>query len=308
MKRVLVTGASGFIGRHTTPALRGRGYEVHAVTSRMPGQSANGLIWHRANLLDTRELRALFEQVRPTHCVHLAWNVDPGAFWTSPENLRWVGASLDLLRSFVESGGKRVVMAGTCAEYAWGERDLSEAATPIVPTTLYGASKDAVHRVAARYLDQEKIELAWARVFYLYGPHEPPSRLVSSVTTALLRGEAPPLAFAASLRDYMNVSDVGDAFAAILDSSIQGAINIGSGEAVAARRIVELLGIECGRPDLVAPGSLSDRPGNPPRICADARRLRLELGWTPRVPLEQGLRATADWWKQQHAEQVRAGT
>ena len=298
MKRVLVTGASGFIGRNTTPALLRRGYEVHAV-SRTPGSPAEGLIWHRANLLDPREQRVLFEQVRPSHFVHLAWAVDPGAFWTSPENLRWVGASLELLRAFAEGGGIRVVMAGTCAEYSWGDRDLSEAATPILPATLYGASKDAVHRVAAQYAEQEKIELAWARVFHVYGPHEPPSRLVSSVTAALLRGQAPPLAFGASLRDYLHVADVGAAFAAVLDSSIQGAVNIGSGETVAARRIVELLGVECGRPDLVAPGRLSDRPGNPPRICADARRLRSEVKWTSTISLEQGLRATADWWKQQ---------
>lgn len=297
MRRVLLTGATGFIGRQTASALLTRGFEVHAVTSRQSGPLDDRLIWHRANLLERSEQRGVIEDVRPTYLLHLAWVVEPGAYWTSLENLRWIGSSLELLRSFVEAGGSRVMIAGTCAEYRWGDQDLSEDDTPIEPVTLYGVAKDALHRVAACFTAQEKVDLAWGRVFFLYGPHEPSSRLVSSVAAALLRGEIARCTSGASLRDYLHVSDVGDAFAAILDSSVTGAVNIGSGEAIPVRRIIEQIGAECGRPDLVAFGGLPDRHDEPARICADVRRLRSEVGWTPRLSLEQGLRSTVDWWR-----------
>ncbi|MEW5982051.1 MAG: NAD(P)-dependent oxidoreductase [Acidobacteriota bacterium] len=295
--RVVVTGATGFIGRHVVPALLDRGYEVHVVTSGRGGQDTSRLIWHRLNILDPGGSRTLFEQVRATHLVHLAWVVDPGAFWTSRENLRWVGASLDLVRTFVESGGKRIVIAGTCAEYRWGVQDLSEETTPLEPRSLYGASKDALRRILATLAVQERVELAWGRLFFLYGPHEPPVRLVPSVTTALLRGEVAHCASGRAERDYLYVADAGEAMAAILDSAILGPVNIASGTAVQTREIITQVGEECGRPDLISLGALPDRPDDPDRICADVRRLRGDVGWTPRVPLDEGIHLTVRWWR-----------
>jgi nucleoside-diphosphate-sugar epimerase len=110
-KRVLVTGGSGFIGRHMAPHLEALGYEVHAV-----GYPA-------VDLLDDDSRRSLLETLRPTHLVHLAWHVPPGKYLSSTENVRWVQASLGLLMEFAAAGGQRVVGAGTCAEYSWDEGD-----------------------------------------------------------------------------------------------------------------------------------------------------------------------------------------
>ena len=297
MTRVLLTGATGFIGRHVLPSLIAGGNEVHAVTSRPLPSAASGVVWHRANLLNATERVALLHAVRPTHLLHLAWFVAPGAFWASSENLRWVGASLDLLRVFAEQGGRRAVMAGTCAEYSWSESDLVEDATPLVPLTLYGVAKDAVRRVGERFSAQVGIEFAWGRIFFVYGPYEPESRLVPSVTTALLQGEVAHCTSGAALRDYLYVADAGAAFGAVLHGATQGAINIGSGEAVSVRSIVTALGVDSGRPDLIALGSLPDRPDDPPRICAGTQRLRREVGWVPQVTLQDGLRSTVEWWR-----------
>src|SRR5438105_280249 len=130
MKRVLVTGASGFIGRHALPHLEARGFEVHA-----PGHSS-------FNVLDEKAHQPLLESIRATHLLHLAWDVTPGKYWTSLDNIEWVRASLSLFRHFAASGGKRWVGAGTCAEYDWSCGPvLSEETTPLRPTSLYGASK-----------------------------------------------------------------------------------------------------------------------------------------------------------------------
>jgi dTDP-L-rhamnose 4-epimerase len=134
VSRVLVTGAGGFIGRHTLAPLLAAGHEVHAVTSRplvdgVPAdaegpddalrETASAVRWRHADLLAPDSATALMEEVGPSHLLHLAWYTRPRAYWTALQNLDWVEASLRLLRAFGEIRGSRVVVAGTCAEYAW---------------------------------------------------------------------------------------------------------------------------------------------------------------------------------------------
>src|SRR5262245_22459508 len=117
MKRVLVTGASGFIGRHCLQHLAEHGYDVHAVAhSRMPKTAGTGAQWHRANLLDGREVADLLAAVKPTHLLHFAWYLEPKDYRTAHANLLWCRAGIDLVRLFAESGGRRAVFAGTCFE------------------------------------------------------------------------------------------------------------------------------------------------------------------------------------------------
>ena len=102
-KRVLVTGAGGFIGRHSLEPLRAAGYEVHAVLSAradctpQSGAPPSGTQVHRADLLDPQAIDALIEAVRPTHLLHFAWIVTPGVYWSSAENYRWLAASRQLI-------------------------------------------------------------------------------------------------------------------------------------------------------------------------------------------------------------------
>ena len=117
MKRVLVTGATGFVGRHSPLALAARGFEVHATC--LTGTPDTSATWHRVDLLDHAQVDRLLNEVRPTHLLHFAWYAVHGKYWTSTENLRWVESSLALLRSFVDRGGRRAVIAGTCTEYDW---------------------------------------------------------------------------------------------------------------------------------------------------------------------------------------------
>src|SRR3954447_5098583 len=138
MKRVLVTGAGGFIGRHVIRPLWESGFEVHTVSRRTTVQ-ADGE--HLADLHNVDEMQAVLERVRPSHLLHLAWYVKHGEFWTSLENVRWLSSSANLLLAFSEIGGKRVVSAGTCAEYQRGHDICVEDATPCRPSTLYGSSK-----------------------------------------------------------------------------------------------------------------------------------------------------------------------
>jgi nucleoside-diphosphate-sugar epimerase len=287
VKRVLVTGSGGFIGRQTLEPLRRRGFEVLTV-GRAQG----------VDLLVPGAGAAAVADARPTHLLHLAWYAEHGRFWAAPENLAWVGASLELLRAFAEAGGQRAVVAGTCAEYEWG-RDgrCAEDRTPLAPATLYGAAKHGLHEVVRAYCAEVGVSLAWGRVFFCFGPHEPPGRLVPSVARALLAGREAPVTHGTQLRDFLAVEELGDAFAALLDSAVQGPVNVASGQAIALRELVELIAQAIGRPDLVRFGAVEARPGEPAELVADVARLAGEVGWRPREPLEAGVERAVAWWR-----------
>lgn len=305
MKRVLLTGAGGFVGRRCLAPLLAAGYEVHAVGRRAGAreEQATGDAprphWHAADLLDARGVAALLAEVEPTHLLHLAWYTEHGKFWAAVENLSWVGASLKLFEAFAASGGQRVVAAGTCVEYApEGDAPCSEASTPLAPTTLYGACKHATHVALEAFARQAGFTSAWGRLFFPYGPGEAAGRLVPSVARALLAGEPALCTHGRQVRDFIHVEDAASAFVALLDSEVEGAVNIGSGRPVALGEVVERVAARAGRPDLVRLGARPAPVGEPPALYADARRLREEVGWSPRYELDEGIAETVEWLRE----------
>ena len=169
--RVLVTGATGFVGRPVVDALRARGLEVHGVSSRRAG-SAAGVVWHQADLLDPVQTSSLVERVRASRLVHLAWDVRPGAWSGAGSHLAWLAASLHLLERFAAAGGRRVVMTGSGAEYDWNAGVCAERTTALEPATLYGTTKLALARVLEAYGRETGLSTAWARIFFTFGPSE----------------------------------------------------------------------------------------------------------------------------------------
>jgi nucleoside-diphosphate-sugar epimerase len=304
--RVLVTGAGGFIGLPMVAQLARAGGQVDALTTRRAPAQVPGVRWHRVDLGDYRAVEALVQELAPERLAHIAWYAEPGSFWQAPENVEWVERSLHLVRCFANSGGRRMVMVGTCAEYDWSAIDgpLSESSSPLGAATLYGAAKDALRRVAEAYAMQEGIELAWARVFFLYGPREAPGRLVSSVVRSLLAGESIETTSGEQIRDFMHVEDVAGAIAALLQSSVVGAVNVASGVAVAVSEVIARAATATGRPELVHRGALPDRAGEPPSLVADVRRLREEVGYRPRWSLADGLADTVRWWQGQEVARI----
>ena len=305
MSRVLVTGAAGFIGRHTLAPLRAAGMEVHAVSThdaRGASEVPAGVHWHRVDLLAPAAPAWLIARVRPSHLLHMAWFTRPGAFWSAPENLDWVAASLALLRAFAEHGGQRAVLAGTCAEYAWqSETHCVEGETPTLPATLYGAAKHGLHTIARAWARRSGVALAWGRVFHVYGPHEHPDRLVSGVARALLRGEEASCTHGRQVRDFLYAGDLGAAFAALLRSGVSGPVNMASGEPVGIAEVVTAIAATAGHPELVRLGALAANPEEPRRLTADVRRLREEVGWTPTIGLREGAARTVEWWRRELA-------
>ena len=299
MKKVLITGASGFIGRHCLPILLAHNYEVHAVYSTTIGETLDGVYWHQTNLLDQKQITDLINRIQPSHLLHFAWYATPGKYWTSADNFRWVQASLTLLQAFADKGGKRVVMAGTGAEYDWNYGYCSEQVTPLSPSSIYGICKHSLQAMLEAYSHQFNLSSAWGRIFFPYGPYEHPVKLVSSVIRALLQGKPAACTSGEQIRDFLYVYDIADAFIALLESEVSGPVNIASGCPVAVKTIILKIAEQLNQRDLVQLGALPLSTHEPPLIVADITRLTQELKWQPKYNLDDGLEQTINYWKQQ---------
>jgi nucleoside-diphosphate-sugar epimerase len=308
VSRVLLTGAAGFIGTHTLAPLLAAGHEVHAI-SRNPPQACGSpthpdggrLVWHAADLTDPLRVPTLVSEIAADSLLHLAWYVQHGSYWNSAENVVWAEATLRLLRAFQQAGGRRAVLAGTCAEYEWSRAVYQESSAPLFPATLYGAAKHATHILSESFARSAGLELAWGRIFMPYGPGERGARLVPSVVQALLGGREAPLSDGTQVRDFMFVEDVARAFSAILDSTVEGAVNVASGRPCTLERMIGAFAAETGRPELLRWGALPARTGEPKELVADVRRLREEVGFVPQVRLADGVRRTLWWWRERSA-------
>jgi nucleoside-diphosphate-sugar epimerase len=312
-KRVLVSGASGFIGRWSIPALLRSGYEVHAVLGAKGNRDApaqvHGAELHRADLLDHSAIDELMGEVKPTHLLHFAWIATPGLYWNSADNFRWLAASEHLLRCFRAEGGSRVMMAGSCAEYDWSRVGVcDELASPLakgasadhaaaVPLSPYAACKIALQTTLADFGRHEHLSTAWGRIFFQFGPHEHPDRLVPSVICNLLLNREAPCSHGRQVRSFLHVTDVGAAFAAVLDSEFEGPVNIGSDERIALADLVDRIARQIGRPDLVRLGARPSPPREPALLVPDVHRLRDQVRWRPRFTLNEGLERTIEWWR-----------
>ncbi len=365
-KRVLVSGAGGFIGRWSVPALLRLGYEVHAVlsgnASRDVPEQLRGAKIHFADLLDDSAIDELTREVRPSHLLHFAWIATPGVYWNSEENFRWLAASEQLLRSFRAHGGSRVMMAGSCAEYDWSRVEVCDelssplaktkaaipnstaatlndaAATPnddaaavlnhaiAIPNddaaaalndaaatpndaaaavSRYAACKIALQTILADLGHREHLSTAWGRIFFQFGPHEHPDRLVPSVICNLLLNREAPCSHGRQIRSFLHVADVGEAFAAVLDSELEGPVNIGSDERVSLADLVDRIGRQIGRPELLRLGERPAPPREPLLLVPEIHRLRDEARWRPRFTLNEGLSDTIAWWRSRLALKPR---
>lgn len=298
---VLVTGANGFIGSHLTRVLLEEERTVYALVR--PGSDLRRLRGLKGplhliqgSLVNPETVLDRLGDTSPFVCCHLAWYAVPGQYWTARQNVDSLTASLRFVEALLQIGCRRLLITGTCSEYAEGFEQPSEFSPTDGGRSLYTACKLALKQVVEHLAMANKACLLWTRLFYLYGPLEDSRRLVPSAINALLRGEEFRVSSPAAVRDFLHVEDVATALARVAYCGESGCFNIGSGMPTAVGELVAQIGDLLGRSELVAsgPGEKADPAAD--RIVANNRRL-IELGWTPRYDLCKGLGQTIDWWK-----------
>jgi nucleoside-diphosphate-sugar epimerase len=306
VRRVLVTGAAGFVGRHTLPILISNDFEVHAVDVFIPEEKPCDVEWHKVDLLDSEQTNELISNIHPSHLLHFAWYTKPGEYWDSTENVRWLESSLHLLRVFQKTGGARVLMAGTCAEYDWKFGYCSEHVTPLVPSSLYGTCKNAMQHLLKDFSRETSLSSAWGRIFFLYGPYENPNRLVSSVILNLIHNKMEPCSHGNQIRDVLHVKDVASAFVSLLMSNVDGPVNIASGKPIALSEIILSIADKLGKNNLVELGALPQKENEPPVLFGDTKRLFSEVIWQPQYDIDGGIRETINWWQERCVNEAKS--
>jgi nucleoside-diphosphate-sugar epimerase len=292
--KIVVTGASGFIGRYLLPILLTEGHEVIAISSKVVVSNHPRLTWMKADLLDAEQCQMAIGSARADCLVHLAWYAVHGKFWSAVENFAWSKATANLLAAFHRSGGRRVVMSGTCAEYDWSYGYCIEDKTPTVPATLYGKCKDATRKYAEDYCRANQLEFVWGRIFTPYGPGEPEGRLVPSILRAMARGEPVRCSHGRQFRDFLEVADVASAFAHLASTTpATGVFNVSSGEPL---RLADIVSTCAGLFENVASiefGAIPVSDFDPLMLVGCVDKLN-GTGWKARTTIREGLAAYRD--------------
>lgn len=304
--KVLVTGASGFLGRHALRALARCGIQTVSLGRRPPpGAAGEGFV--RADLLEPDSLLDALTRAEATHLLHLAWITDYGQYLSSPLNLQWVDATTRLVDAFCRAGGKRVVVGGSCAEYDWSQGELCERTGKLDAATRYGAAKDACRRLTEALCAHHGVSHAWARIFFTYGGGEDRRRLVPSLIDAL-SGRRPVFTIdGAARRDFLHASDVARGLLFILRADAEGSFNVSCGHAVELAGLIQELASLLGASPLPLLSRSQARVGEYPLLVGDNRRLRA-LGWSARLDLREGLAATLAELEPEHFQPAWAET
>ena len=282
--KVLLTGATGFVGRYVVKELERQGIEYVSLQRSLPSDDRA----IQMDLLGTLEFESLFQKFKPTHLIHVAWYAEHGSFWKSDTNLQWIMATKRLVEAFCLSGGQHVVITGTCAEYDWSHGYCVEDVTPLKPNSIYGICKDTTRKMIELVVEEYGVSMAWARVFMPYGPGEKSQRLIPSLFKAFKGDIAPFGVNAKAYRDFLHVEDAARAILACAQSKFIGAVNICSGRPVQISEILDIVArIKNCDPEVILKLAPKNQEANN-FLVGENKKLR-SLGWEQEIMLGQGL-------------------
>lgn len=263
MKKVVITGSTGLIGKELEKVLYGAEFKVYSINSKI------------CNLFDYNAVNDYFSTIKPEYLLHFAW-ITGNDYLTNPLNNDYVKSSLHMLEAFGKNGGKRAIFAGTCLEYANSNEPLKES-DKLDPQTLYAKSKVELYKKAMKYCSENSLSFGWGRIFYVYGHNENPSRLTAHIINSLASNKPVSIKHSHLVRDYMYSKDIANAFIKFLLSDKNGVVNIGTGYGISLGKYAQIIGEIINKTHLL---DLQNLDTNLPKnIVADTRILENEIGF-----------------------------
>jgi len=304
-KKIIITGATGFVGANLTRMALKAGAEIHILTRR------NSNMWrikdlletinnHTTDLLDYNETTSITSSIKPDIIYHLATY---GSKTNQDDLCRIIQtnfiSTVNLIRACKKVNFELFVNTGSSSEYGIKANPMREYDCP-EPINNYGVSKCAATLYCQAEAKKEKLPIVTLRLFSPYGNYEDSARLIPSVIIACLRGKNPRISSTRFVRDFIYIEDVIESYARMVDvSDVSGQIlNIGSGKSHSigevANKIIELTG---SRVELLT-GREQIWPNEPENWQADISKAKHVLGWKPQYDLDQGLRASIKWFEE----------
>lgn len=305
MKRVLITGATGFVGANLARRLLGEGHMVHLLVR--PGHNPwrietirTQIRLDEVNLDDITQVKKVVQAIKPEWVFHLAVH---GAYPFQTDLHQMIRtnivATINLVEVCREAGCEVLVNTGSSSEYGFKDHAPAEDEA-LEPNSDYGVTKASATLYCRQIAKRYQFRLPTLRLYSVFGPYEEPSRLMPTLIMHGLRGEWPPLVDPAVARDYIYIEDVLDAYclAVTQPSDDFGAIyNVGTGRQTALREVVEVVRQELGIITEPQWGTMARRDWDTHVWVADNHKIRQELGWTPRYTLQQGIGETVQWFR-----------
>lgn len=286
MKKVLLTGATGLIGKYAIEPLIKAGFEIFAVSSKVINDKSENLHWIKANLLDSKDIIKIFNQYKPEYLLHFAWDTTPGNYLESNLNKAWMNSSLKMLEQFKLNAGKRAVFAGTCFEYEFKDEPLKENGA-LNPETKYAKCKAKLNKLATKFCQESEISFGWGRIFYVFGEGEHEKRLVPVLINNLKQDKDVSVFSGELVKDYMFAGDIAEAFVKFLDTNVLGCVNICTGNPIKLKEIASIIAQKLGKEHLV---KIDNKPSKEPAvILGDNTRLTTEVGFIPRYSFENAI-------------------
>lgn len=258
--RVLITGATGFVGRQILAACVARKVNMRLVV-RAGWQDKLGDLPDTCEIVEVEDLFAQSADwwaatlTGIDTLIHSAWYTEPGKYLTSPKNTECLIGTLQMARGAVQAGLRRFVGVGTCIEYQLGPKILTPA-TALAPSTPYGQAKAAAFHALSGLFGETKTEFLWCRLFQPYGEGEHAQRLYPYLHSRLSAGKTVTLGSGREVRDFIDVKTAGaNIFDAARGKDV-GAINICTGIPKSVREFATEVAQIYGRPDLLKFGAL----------------------------------------------------
>jgi dTDP-6-deoxy-L-talose 4-dehydrogenase (NAD+) len=264
---ILLTGASGFVGRQLWKVLHQRAVTVVPVV-RTGKADSFGAEPPPSSVVTTSDLFCEGDDWLRRACsgvdtiIHAAWYVEPGKYLLAPQNLDCLVGTLRLARAAAQAGVRRFVGIGTCFEYGFSAEPLSTQ-TCLRPSTPYAAAKAAAFMSLSQWLPTNNVEFAWCRLFYCYGEEKNPKRLFPYVRSRLAAGLPAELSNGDKVRDYIDVRQAAEMIADVALGGGVGAFNICSGKGRTLREIVEQIADEYDARSLLRFGARLDQVAEP---------------------------------------------
>lgn len=312
MKRVILTGATGFVGANLARRLLHDGHEIHLLVR--PGYTRwrievirSDVCLHEVDLGDAQTLVRVVDNIRPDWVFHLA----AYGGHSSQADLRQmvqtnITGTINLVETCLDSGFEAFVNTGSSSEYGLKNHPPSEKEW-LEPNSHYALTK-AYATLFCRYTSlSQKCCLPTLRLYSVYGPYEEPTRLMPTLVLRGLKGELPPLVKPDAAHDFIYIEDVVEAYllAATRPKQELGRIyNVGTGVQTSLREVVDIARQVMGLSVEPKWSTMSSRQWDSSIWVADNRKIRGELGWQPRHTFERGFQLLTNWFRENPPIQI----
>ncbi|MCS6772443.1 MAG: NAD(P)-dependent oxidoreductase [Kiritimatiellae bacterium] len=291
--KIIVTGATGFIGRAVVHALVDRGHTVLAVDRAGSAPAAARFI--RADLADSAAIERLFaEEGGGAALIHLAWDMRRHeGFGVQAESVRIAAGIADVAAA---AGVSRIVTLGSADEFGAASGILTEETTPVQPLSPYGWAKRAVHDLFASWAIRTGIPVVWLRPFIVYGPGQRGDQVIPYAVECARQRKPAAFSDGQQVRDFVYINDAAEAVCLAVEAPARGfeEYNLGSGQPTRVVDVLRAIAAYFQVEDLFKFGAHPRRPGEPDEFVADPRRAAERLGWRARTDWRSGIEQTCE--------------